>query len=53
MHGRPHPTSEQRRHRGEDRSVAGPAGDHDVGVSLQRAAERLRAHLADKMRNLV
>ena len=26
---------------------------HDVSVGLQRAAERLRAHLADKMRSLV
>ena len=33
--------------------AASPAGDHDVGVGLQRAAERLRAHLADKMRRLI
>src|SRR6266850_4578288 len=33
--------------------AASPAGDHDVGVGLQRAAERLRAHLADKMERLI
>jgi hypothetical protein len=27
--------------------------NHNVGVGLQRAAERLRGHLADKMRSLV
>jgi len=51
MHGGLHRASEQRRHRGKDRGVAGPAGDHDIGP--QRAAERLRAHLADMMRSLV
>jgi hypothetical protein len=27
--------------------------NHNVGVGLQRAAERLRGHLAGKMRSLV
>ena len=49
MHGRPHRAFEQR-----------PAPRrrpgwliHNVGVGLQRAAERLHGHLADKMRSLV
>jgi hypothetical protein len=48
MHGRPHRAFEQRpapRRR--------PGANHNVGVGLERAAERLRGHLADKMRSLV
>jgi hypothetical protein len=48
VHGRAHLAPEQRRHGSKDRGIAGPAGDHDVGIGLQRAAERLRAHLADR-----
>jgi hypothetical protein len=52
MHRGPHRASEQGRHR-EDRGVAGPVGDHFIGLGLQCAAERFRAHLADKVRGLV
>ena len=49
MHGRPHRAFEQRPASRAKTRLA----NHNVGVGLQRAAERLRGHLADKMRSLV
>ena len=53
MHRRPGRVAEQQRHGGEDRGIAGPAGEDDVRLLSERPEEGLGPRLADDLRGAV
>jgi len=52
VHGGAEREAQPFRDGGEDRGIAGAAGEDDVRPEIERAPEGLRPHLADKMRRI-